>query len=154
MVTEIRLLGAIQAELAAHATAREAQYRQADPSQLARSLPGFAEISAPVLVAAMGRPGRFRDGTRFKSYAGLAPGEGQDPEDLVQETYLRAYAAFSSYRGENTRAWLAAICLNVARSQARRRRGRPREVPGPVLPERVRGTARTAGRMRRTWRMW
>jgi hypothetical protein len=34
---------------------------------------GFAEISAPVLIAAMGRPGRFRDGTRFKSYAGLAP---------------------------------------------------------------------------------
>ena len=28
---------------------------------------------APVLVAAMGRPGRFRDGTRFKSYVGLAP---------------------------------------------------------------------------------
>ena len=51
---------------------REA-YRQADPGQLARSLPGFAEISAPVLAAVMGRPGRFRDGTRFKSYAGLAP---------------------------------------------------------------------------------
>ena len=34
-----------------------------------------------------------------------------------------------SYRGENTRAWLAAICLNVARSEARRRRRRPREVP-------------------------
>jgi transposase len=73
VVTEIRLLRAIQAELAVHATAREARYRQADPGQFARSLPGFAEISAPVLVAAMGRPGRFRDGTRFKSYAGLAP---------------------------------------------------------------------------------
>jgi RNA polymerase sigma-70 factor (ECF subfamily) len=62
-----------------------------------------------------------------------AAGEGQDPEDLVQETYLRAYAAFGSYRGGNTRAWLAAICLNVARSQARRRRRRPWEVPGPAL---------------------
>ena len=60
-------------ELATHAAAREQHYRQADPGQLARSLPGFAEISAPVLVAVMGRPGRFRDGTRFKSYAGLAP---------------------------------------------------------------------------------
>ena len=58
-----------------------------------------------------------------------AAGAGQEPEDLVQETYLRAYAAFGSYRGENTRAWLAAICLNVARSQARRRRRRPWEVP-------------------------
>src|SRR5262252_10969945 len=61
-----------------------------------------------------------------------AAGEGQDPEDLVQETYLRAYTAFDSYRGENTRAWLAAICLNAARSQARRRRRRPWEVAGPA----------------------
>jgi transposase len=71
--TEIRLLRAIQAELALHATAREQHYLQADPSQLARSLPGFAEISAPVLTAGMGRPGRFRNGARFKSYAGLTP---------------------------------------------------------------------------------
>src|SRR5215471_4908399 len=59
--------------------------------------------------------------------------EGQDPEDLVQETYLRAYAGFGSYRGGNARAWLAAICLNVARSQARWRRCRPWEAPGPAL---------------------
>jgi transposase len=73
VATEVRLLRAIQAELATHAAAREQHYLQADPGQLARSLPGFAEISAPVLIAAMGRPGRFRDGTRFKSYTGLAP---------------------------------------------------------------------------------
>ena len=62
-----------------------------------------------------------------------AAGDGQDPEDLVQETYLRAYAGFGSYRGGNARAWLAAICLNAARSQARRRRRRPREVTGSGL---------------------
>jgi transposase len=73
VATEVRLLRAIQAELAAHAAAREQHYRQAGPGQLARSLPGFAEISAPVLIAAIGRPGRFRDGTRFTSYTGLAP---------------------------------------------------------------------------------
>ncbi len=73
VATGIRLLRAIEAELASHAAAREQHYRQADPGQLARSLPGFAEISAPVLAAGMGRPGRFRDGTRFRSYAGLAP---------------------------------------------------------------------------------
>jgi RNA polymerase sigma-70 factor (ECF subfamily) len=61
-----------------------------------------------------------------------AAGEGQDPEDLVQETLLRAYAGFGSWRGGSVRAWLAAICLNVARSQARRRRRRPWEVPGPA----------------------
>ena len=73
VATEVRLLRAIGAELAVHAAAREQHYRQVDPAQLARSLPGFAEISAPVLVAIMGRPGRFRNGTKFKSYAGLAP---------------------------------------------------------------------------------
>ena len=72
-----------------------------------------------------------------------AAGDGQDPEDLVQETYLRAYAGFGSYRGGNARAWLAAICLNAARSQARRRRRRPWEVTGSglleVLPSRADG---------------
>jgi RNA polymerase sigma-70 factor, ECF subfamily len=62
-----------------------------------------------------------------------AAADGQDPEDLVQETYLRAYAGFGSYRGGNTRAWLAAICLNAARSEARRRRRRPWEVPAQAL---------------------
>jgi RNA polymerase sigma-70 factor (ECF subfamily) len=50
-------------------------------------------------------------------------------DDLVQETYLRAIVHFEQHRGENTRAWLAAICLNVARSDARGRRRRPTEVP-------------------------
>jgi RNA polymerase sigma-70 factor (ECF subfamily) len=62
-------------------------------------------------------------------------GQGREPEDLVQETYMRAYAVFGSYRGGNARAWLAAICLNAARSQARRRRRRPFEVPGPAAPD-------------------
>ncbi len=85
--TEIRLLRAIQEELATHATAREQHYRQADPGQLARSLPGFAEISAPVLVASMGRPGRFRDGTRFKSYVGLKSGRpDQSTRPLITAT--------------------------------------------------------------------
>ena len=64
-------------------------------------------------------------------------GDGQDPEDLVQETYLRAYAGFGSYRGGNARAWLAAICLNAARSQERRRRRRPWEVPAHGLLDAV-----------------
>jgi len=59
--------------------------------------------------------------------------DGQDRQDLVQETYLGAYAAFGSWRGENTRAWLSAICLNAARSPARRRRRRPWEVTGSGL---------------------
>ena len=73
--------------------------------------------------------------------ARLAAGEGQEPEDLVQETFLRAYAAFGSYRGGDMRAWLATICLNVARSQARRRRRRLWEVPGGSLLDALPGSS-------------
>ena len=77
-----------------------------------------------------------------------AAGDWQDPEDLVQETYLRAYAAFGSFRGENPRAWLAATCLNAARSQARRRRRRPWEVPAATLPDAPVVAGNGAGRTR------
>lgn len=50
-------------------------------------------------------------------------------EDVVQETYLRAYAAFAGHRGPSTQAWLAAICRNVMRSDRRRRSRRVGEEP-------------------------
>ena len=71
--TEVRLLRATQAELATHAQERETAYRYTDLGGLARSLPGVAEVSGPVLVAGMGRPARFPTGAAFKSYTGLAP---------------------------------------------------------------------------------
>jgi RNA polymerase sigma-70 factor (ECF subfamily) len=46
----------------------------------------------------------------------------------LQETYLRAFERFGQYRGGSMRAWLAAICLNVARGEGRRRSRRPVEV--------------------------
>jgi RNA polymerase sigma-70 factor, ECF subfamily len=60
---------------------------------------------------------------------------GQDhhrAEDLVQETYLRAYASFATHRGPSTRAWLVAICLNLVRSEGRRQ---ARRVTEAALPE-------------------
>jgi RNA polymerase sigma-70 factor, ECF subfamily len=54
-------------------------------------------------------------------------------EDLVQETYLRAYAAFPGHWGQNTKAWLVTICLNLARSEGRRRTRRPVETALPPL---------------------
>jgi transposase len=71
--TEIRLLAATQVELERHARQRETCYRQVDPDELARSLPGFAEISAPALVATMGPASRFPNASRFRSFTGLAP---------------------------------------------------------------------------------
>lgn len=73
VATEVRLLRAVQAELAAHQTRREAAYQATDPAQLARSLPGLGQVGGPVLTTVMGRPGRFPTGAHFKSYVGLAP---------------------------------------------------------------------------------
>jgi transposase len=73
ITTEIRLLRAVQSELAVHATAREACYRWVDPTQLARSLPGVADVGGPALVAAIGQPDRFRRGKQFRSFTGLVP---------------------------------------------------------------------------------
>ena len=73
VATEVRLLRAVQAELADHAAAREEAYRWVDPRELARSLPGVAQIGGPALVAAIGDPTRFATGKAFRSYTGLVP---------------------------------------------------------------------------------
>jgi transposase len=71
--TEVRLLQAIQAELAQHEEAREVSYQSVDPEGLARSLPGIKQVSGPVLVATMGRAQRFPSAAHFRSFTGLAP---------------------------------------------------------------------------------
>ncbi len=73
IATEVRLLRAVQAELAAHAAEREHAYRWVDPLELARSLPGVAEVGGPALVAAIGDPARFTKGKQFRSFTGLVP---------------------------------------------------------------------------------
>lgn len=101
--SEIRLLRACQAELAAHAQRREEAYRWADPGQLARSLPGLAEIGGPAAAAGIGRPGRFPSGRHFKSYLGLTPKASETGEtdrkgqaiskagsSLLRTTFIRA----------------------------------------------------------------
>lgn len=73
IATEVQLLRTVQAELAKHAAERETAYRWVDPAQLARSLPGVADIGGPALVAAMGDPARFARGKQFRSFTGLVP---------------------------------------------------------------------------------
>ncbi|MDQ2727188.1 MAG: RNA polymerase sigma factor [Actinomycetota bacterium] len=48
-------------------------------------------------------------------------------EDLVQETYLLAFRSYPDQGSGQLRSWLAAICLNAARSQYRADRRRPFE---------------------------
>jgi transposase len=73
IATEVRLLRGVQTELAAHATERESCYRSVDTAGIARSLPGFAEVGGPALVACMGDPARFARGAQFRSFTGLVP---------------------------------------------------------------------------------
>ena len=47
-----------------------------------------------------------------------------DAEDLVQDTFVRAYRAVGQFRGDSTfRTWLHRIAVNVVRSHAARRCG-------------------------------
>jgi transposase len=73
IATEVRLLRAIDNELAGHAAERETCYRWTDPAQLARSLPGLATVGGPAATAVIGDPDRFPSAAHFKSYLGLAP---------------------------------------------------------------------------------
>lgn len=73
VASEVRLLQAGEAELAHHAEARERAYRSVDPEQLARSLPGIAEVGGPVLQAAIARAHRFENASQFRSFTGLTP---------------------------------------------------------------------------------
>ena len=60
------------------------------------------------------------------SFARRLVSEPRDAEDLVQETYLRAFRAFSRFEpGTNVRAWLFRILRNALVSEYRRRRAHP-----------------------------
>jgi len=51
-----------------------------------------------------------------------------DAEDLVQETYLKAYRAFGSFKeGTNLKAWLYRILTNTFINSYRARRRRPEQ---------------------------
>ncbi len=52
--------------------------------------------------------------------AGRIAGSGLDGEDIVQETFLRAWKYFDSFEaGTNCRAWLFQIMFNVVKSKRR-----------------------------------
>ena len=54
----------------------------------------------------------------------------EDAQDLVQDTYLAAFAAWVKGRKPHrVEPWLATICLNLARTRYRRDARRPQEIP-------------------------
>ena len=46
----------------------------------------------------------------------------EDAEDVVQESFLRAFSAFESFRGENARPWLLTIVRNTSMTWLKRNR--------------------------------
>ncbi|HUH13139.1 MAG TPA: sigma-70 family RNA polymerase sigma factor [Longimicrobiales bacterium] len=88
-----------------------------DAEAAALRKPGFAEEALPELDAV------YRFALR------LAAGDGDLAQDLVQETFLRAYRAWESYTpGTRARSWLFTICRNVFL------RGRERQARSPETP--------------------
>src|SRR5258708_12857529 len=69
----------------------------------------------------------------------LAP-HPADAADIVQDTYLRAYAAWGRRRPDDVGAWLATIRLNAGRDERRRHARRSAAAydgPLPDLPDRA-----------------
>ncbi len=59
---------------------------------------------------------------------------GSDSEDLVQETFLRAYRAIGTFRaGEPLYPWLSRIAVNLAFSLFRTRKRRPETPLDPLV---------------------
>lgn len=58
-------------------------------------------------------------------------------EDLVQETYLRAWRGFDGFAGGSFRAWLYRIATNVCLDAIERRRYRQRLLPDQLAPASV-----------------
>lgn len=64
----------------------------------------------------------------------LAP-HPAEAADIVQETYLRAFAAWQRRRPDDAGAWLATICLNIGRDERRRHARRSAVVWGGPVPD-------------------
>lgn len=60
----------------------------------------------------------------------------QDAEDLVQETYLKAYKAFGSFKqGTNLKAWMYRIMTNAYINNYRKAQRRPQESSADELTD-------------------
>jgi hypothetical protein len=74
---ELRLMDAEEAESEALACRIEELYRKLHPSDNLRTIPGVGEHTAPVFLAAVGDPARFRSQSAFANWEGVVPGARQ-----------------------------------------------------------------------------
>jgi RNA polymerase sigma-70 factor, ECF subfamily len=102
---------------------------------------GPRELPGPAAEAPQQRAGRFEhDAFRYSpqlySVALRLTRNGADADDLVQETFTRAYAAFGRFQpGTNAKAWLFRILTNAFISGCRKRRHQPQPVPASDLQD-------------------
>ena len=102
-------------------------------------------ISAAPPPQVVGHPEADEQGTRFAAEAipymsKLYPAALRltrnhcDAEDLIQETFAKAYVKFHQYRpGTNLKAWLYTILVRTFYSSCRRKDRRVGEVPSPEI---------------------
>jgi len=74
---ELRLMETEEAESEALASHIEELYRKIHPSDNLRTIPGVGEHTAPVFLAAVGDPARFRNQSAFANWEGVVPGARQ-----------------------------------------------------------------------------
>ena len=84
----------------------------ADPED-ATELTSFEDVALPLIP----------DVSRF---AFSLTRDSDEADDLVQETYLRAFRAWHTFTpGTNVRSWLFTICKNTFRRRYTREKARP-----------------------------
>jgi RNA polymerase sigma-70 factor (ECF subfamily) len=109
---------------------------------------GLAQTSRPAEAADRFAGQALPYARQLHAIALRLTGNLADAEDLVQETYAKAYAGFGTFQqGTNMRAWLYRIQANTFYNSCRARRRRPQEVSleaaGPAGAERA-AVARSA----------
>jgi RNA polymerase sigma-70 factor, ECF subfamily len=105
--------------------AAEPSHRAREPEPASRT---FERLAEP-----------FRRELKLHCYRML--GSAQEAEDLVQETYLRAWRGFGAFQGGSFRAWLYRIatnaCLDALASRKRAQRVLPDHEASPALVVRM-----------------
>ena len=79
---ELRLMEAEETETETEAIAEHAEelYRKLHPQDYLRTIPGVGEHTAPVFLAAVGAPERFRNQSAFANWNGVVPGARQSSQ--------------------------------------------------------------------------
>jgi len=77
---ELRLMEIEEVESAAIAKRIEKLYLKLHPSDNLRTIPGVGNHTAPIFLATIGNPARFRSQSSFANYCGVVPGANQSSD--------------------------------------------------------------------------